>query len=136
MTTRTWIRRLLALTSRTARKDQTARPRSRTRLRVEELEPRLAPATYTVLTTGDPTGLVTPVGPGAFTASPRSAFLPVTPSLAVGCAGCPCLARPVPWPGPPWLSLAGEGRASFSSPLLAKKVSALSWRSLRAVFAL
>ena len=45
-----------------------ARPRGRTPLSVEELESRLAPSIYTVQGTGDPTGTVSPVSMGVFTA--------------------------------------------------------------------
>src|SRR5262245_15561864 len=49
-------------------KDQAARRRRRILLSVEELESRLVPSTYTVLTKGNATGAVTPVSPGVFTA--------------------------------------------------------------------
>src|SRR5262249_12053565 len=63
MTARTWIHNLFARKPRTIRKD-----RFRFRPRLEALEPRLAPATYTVQPIGDATGPVTGVSPGVFTA--------------------------------------------------------------------
>src|SRR5262245_16935209 len=56
-------------------KDQAARPRRRALLSVEELESRLVPSTYTVLTKGNATGAVTPVSPGVFTAPTLRAAL-------------------------------------------------------------
>jgi len=66
MTIRSWIRKLLARKPRPL----SSRPRLRwrTRLTLEVLEDRLAPATITVLTNGDATGVLTPVSAGVYTA--------------------------------------------------------------------
>jgi hypothetical protein len=68
MASRLWNRRLFARPPHSARRAPAARPRRRSRLRVEELESRLVPSTFTVLGTGDATGPVTQLSLGVFTA--------------------------------------------------------------------